>query len=270
MAFFTNMRAEVPLLPPDLDLQDTQCFGQTVMADKQDEDDNDSGSDCEITDDVISRRLQILEKLIENDENDTGILGNESHSMSSMAGTGGDISKNSTLKHSDFAELPLSPSSLPPPPPSTTTAAEPSLTPTSSRSSTTPTKGSTPPVTVTVNGEVQIFSTSPPSDLHPPPPPPDYSDDICHNLSDYDCASRTQRGSIKSCDLYVGDGIAKCDSGTNAAGDESVNSSGCSTPTPTSGTVVVGEGDNSDCATANDERTLRFDYEIDPDIGVIV
>ena len=49
-----------------------------------------------------------------------------------------------------------------------------------------------------------------------------------------------------------------------------MNSSGCSTPTPTSGTVVAGEGDKSDCATANDEQTLRFDYEIDPDIGVIV
>ena len=31
------------------------------------DDDNDSGSDCEITDDVIRRRLQMLEKLIEKD-----------------------------------------------------------------------------------------------------------------------------------------------------------------------------------------------------------
>ena len=186
MAFFTTMRAKIPLIPPEMDAQDSQ-FGHTldeIIDDEDDDDDNDSGSDCEITDDVIRRRLQMLENFIEKDENREtydGLMGGD--------GSGnlpGDISKNSTLKHSDFVELPLSSppaamtsnqmmTSLPPLPTQLTSDA--STNSSSSRSSTTPTKGVTPPVTVTVNGQVQDFSMSPP-DFPPPPPPPDYSDDI--------------------------------------------------------------------------------------------
>ena len=63
MAFFTTMRAKIPLIPPEMDAQDSQ-FGHTldvIIDDEDDDDDNDSGSDCEITDDVIRRRLQMLE-----------------------------------------------------------------------------------------------------------------------------------------------------------------------------------------------------------------
>ena len=266
MAFFTTMRAEVPLLPPDLDSQDTQ-FSHSL--DERDDDDDDSGSDCEITDDVIRRRLQILENLIEKDENGGGVEG------FGPAGSGnlpGDVSKNSTLKHSDFAELPLSSPPLPPslPPP----LADNSTTSSSSRSSTTPTKGVTPPVTVTVNGQVQDFSSSPP-DFPPPPPPPDYSDDSSSsNMIDYQyrIGRTSKRKNVQKCDLYSGDDDVMMSDGMMmaAGGEDSVNSSACSTPTPTSSSVV----DNTERATGNDDTQQRhqerYDYEIDPDIGVIV
>merc|ERR1719436_1789362 len=117
----------------------------------------------------------MLESFIEKDENGADITLCEGIGGS---GTGcgnfpGDVSKNSTLKHSDFAELPLLSS-----PPLSQVLPPPLLadTSTNSSSSRTPTKGVTPPVTVTVNGQVQDFSVSPP-DFPPPPPPPDYSDD---------------------------------------------------------------------------------------------
>merc|ERR1719394_1130919 len=116
------------------------------MIDDEEEDDDDSGSDCEITDDGIRRRLQMLESFIEKDENRESCDGY-------MGGDGsenlpGDISKNSTLKHSDFIELPLSSppaamtsnqmmTSLPPLP--TQLTSDTSTNSSSSRSSTTPT-----------------------------------------------------------------------------------------------------------------------------------
>ena len=265
MAFFTTMRAKIPLIPPDLESQDGQ-FGHP-LDEIDDEEDNESGSDCEITDDVIRRRLQMLESFIEKDEN--GIKG--SGLCEGVAGSGnlnpGDISKNSTLKHSDFAELPLSspplPQELPPPLADNSSS--------SSRSSTTPTKGVSPPVTVTVNGQVQDFSVSPP-DFSPPPPPPDYSDETASASVDYhyriDRTTTKKRNTtnVKKCDLYFGD----VDDGDKVGNDDSVNSSACSTPTPTSSSVV----DNIDGATrmegALQKPKERYDYEIDPDIGVIV
>ena len=255
MAFFTTMRAEVPLLPPDLDGQDNQF---TLDERDDDDEDNDSGSDCEITDDVIRRRLQILENLMEKDENGAASTFGEGLENTESGNLPGDVSKNSTLKHSDFAELPLSSPPLtpclPPPPP----MANNSNTSSSSRSSITPTKGVTPPVTVTVNGQVQDFSASPP-DFPPPPPPPDYSDEFsATNMVDYNYKTgRTKQKNVQKCDLYLGD-----DDGHNTG-----NSSTCSTPTPTSSSGI----DNIECPTkAEPQQQDRFDYEIDPDIGVIV
>merc|ERR1719242_924410 len=81
----------------------------------------------------------------------------------------------------------------------------------SSRSSTTPTKGVTPPVTVTVNGQVQDFSVFPP-DFPPPPPPPDYSDDAAPGAYPIDYQHRSDRGhtskrinNVNKCDLYLGE-----------------------------------------------------------------
>merc|ERR1712141_343190 len=99
-----------PIIPPDLESQDASfAHSLDALDDEDDEDDNDSGSDCEITDEVIRRRLQMLESFIEKDENGADITLCEGIGGS---GTGcgnfpGDVSKNSTLKHSDFAELPL-------------------------------------------------------------------------------------------------------------------------------------------------------------------
>jgi len=255
MAFFTTMRAKIPLLPPDLESQDTQ-FNHPLddIDDEDDDDDNDSGSDCEITDDVIRRRLQMLESFIEKDEHGAGGALCEGLGTPGSGNLPGDISKNSTLKHSDFAELPLSSppltQELPPP------LADNSTNSSSSRSSTTPTKGVSPPVTVTVNGQVQNFSVSPP-DFPPPPPPPDYSDDTTASASiDYRYRfDRTTklRNVRKNCDLYLGDDS----DGDRIGNDDSVNSSACSTPTPTS-------------SSALDKHKERYDYEIDPDIGVIV
>ena len=268
MAFFTTMRAKIPLIPPDLEGHDGQ-FGHPLdeIDDEDDDDDNDSGSDCEITDDVIRRRLQMLESFIEKDENGVGSTLCEGLGVAGSGNLPGDISKNSTLKHSDFAELPLSspplPQVLPPP------LADNSTNSSSSRSSTTPTKGVTPPVTVTVNGKVQDFSVSPP-DFPPPPPPPDYSDDTASVSVDYhyriDRTTKKRNTNVKKCDLYFGD----VDDSDKVGNDDSVNSSACSTPTPTSSSAI----DNIDGATrmegAQQKPKERYDYEIDPDIGVIV
>ena len=255
MAFFTTMRAKIPILPPDYEGQDTQ-FGHPLddINDEDNDDDNDSGSDCEITDDVIRRHLQMLESFKETDENGVGGALCDGLGASESGNFPGDISKNSTLKHSDFAELPLSspplPQELPPP------LLDNSTNSSSSRSSTTPTKGLTPPVTVTVNGQVQDFSISPP-DFPPPPPPPDYSDDSTASASidyHYRIDRTTKLKNVrKNCDLYLED----VGHGDRIGNDDSVNSSACSTPTPTS-------------SSALDKHKERYDYEIDPDIGVIV
>ena len=306
MAFFTTMRAKIPLVPPEMDSQDVQ-FGhplnEIIDGDEDDDDDNDSGSDCEITDDVIRRRLQMLESFIEKDENREacdGLMGGD--------GTGnlpGDISKNSTLKHSDFVELPLSSppavmtsnhmmTSLPPLP--TQLTSDNSTNSSSSRSSTTPTKGVTPPVTVTVNGQVQDFSMSPP-DFPPPPPPPDYSDDTNFEAANSGASvdnrtmtplSSKRNNYVRKCDLYFDedneDGNGDKD---KTANDDSVHSSACSTPTPTSSSTIdnIIDGANSistrkesgntsiiktSTATATQKPKARYDYEIDPEIGVIV
>ena len=303
MAFFTTMRAKIPLIPPEMDVQDSQ-FGHTldeIIDDEDDDDDNDSGSDCEITDDVIRRRLQMLENFIEKDENREtydGLMGGD--------GSGhlpGDISKNSTLKHSDFVELPLSSppaamtsnqmmTSLPPLP--TQLTSDTSTNSSSSRSSTTPTKGVTPPVTVTVNGQVQDFSMSPP-DFPPPPPPPDYSDDIdldttiVGGSADYQSMvpmSSKQNKYVRKCDLYSAEDN-EYGARVKAANDDSVHSSACSTPTPTSlsgidnivdGTITISTRKDSgnvtnvksSSTTTAQKPKERYDYEIDPEIGVIV
>ena len=277
MAFFTTMRAKIPLIPPDIESQETY-FSHPLdeIDDDEDDDDNDSGSDCEITDDVIRRRLQMLESFIEKDEN--GGMGGPLCDGIGGGGSGnlpGDISKNSTLKHSDFAELPLSsppplPQVLPPP----LSLHDNSTNSSSSRSSTTPTKGVTPPVTVTVNGQVQDFSVSPP-DFPPPPPPPDYSDDAAPGAYPIDYQHRSDRGhtskrinNVNKCDLYLGE--VEDENDDRIGNDDSVNSSACSTPTPTSSSAI----DNTHGAENNDNAEQgskeRYDYEIDPDIGVIV
>merc|ERR1719384_907101 len=276
MAFFTTMRAKIPLIPPDIEGQETY-FSHPLdeIDDDEDDDDNDSGSDCEITDDVIRRRLQMLESFIEKDEN--GGMGGPLCDGMGGGGSGnlpGDISKNSTLKHSDFAELPLSsppplPQVLPPP----LSLHDNSTNSSSSRSSTTPTKGVTPPVTVTVNGQVQDFSVSPPD--FPPPPPPDYSDDAAPGAYPIDYQHRGDRGhtskrinNVNKCDLYLGE--VEDENDDKIGNDDSVNSSACSTPTPTSSSAI----DNTHGAENNDNAEQgskeRYDYEIDPDIGVIV
>ena len=123
-----------------------------------------------------------------------------------------------------------------------------------------------------MNGQVQDFSSSPP-DLPPPPPPPDYSDDVnASHTVDYryhKVGGRTTKKNAKKCDLFLSDGdnagnvmLSDCmNVMAIGGGDDSVTSSGCSTPTPTSSTGVD-----------STSRTLRerYDYEIDPDIGVIV
>ena len=299
MAFFTTMRAKIPLIPPEMDVQDAQ-FGHPlheIIGDEEDEDDDDSGSDCEITDDVIRRRLQMLESFIEKDENREscdGFMGGD--------GSGnlpGDISKNSTLKHSDFVDLPLSSppdtmtsnqmmTSLPPQP--TQLASDHSTNSSSSRSSTTPTKGVTPPVTVTVNGQVQDFSMGP-LDLPPPPPPPDYSDDTDLDttiVGDYRVMtpmSSARNRYVRKCDLYLDEDNEHGEK-DRSANDDSIHSSACSTPTPTSSSAIdtIIEGTNaistrkesgnvSNIKTSSATKQKpkeRYDYEIDPDIGVIV
>jgi hypothetical protein len=73
---------------------------------------------------------------------------------------------------------------------------------------------------------------------------------------------------VNKCDLYLGE--VEDENDDRIGNDDSVNSSACSTPTPTSSSAI----DNTHGAENNDKSEQgskeRYDYEIDPDIGVIV
>merc|ERR1711981_1035489 len=106
------------------------------------------------------------------------------------------------------------------------------------------------------------FSMSPP-DFPPPPPPPDYSDDTNFETAisgaSVDYRTMTPLSSkrnryVRKCDLYLDedneDGNGDKDRTTN---DDSVHSSACSTPTPTSSSTIDNIIDNTNANSTRKE-----------------